>query len=115
MSALSELALAARDRVADGWCQGAYARNADGDATCSFDTAASVCALGAVASVAGRENALNVRDVETWSLLEQAFDSFAASRLRDPVQFWNDSPQRKHAEVIGLLDDFATWLKELGL
>lgn len=111
MTDLVEQALAARDRVAAGWCQLGYGRTADGTYLGASDphfatAAAEVCALGAACAVTGA----------AYSPLAEALNDFAHKRgvvrFGEAVGAWNDAAGRTQAEVIGLWDDFATYLKE---
>lgn len=111
MSDLVEQALAARDRVAAGWCQHAYGLDADGNTLNGLlddiaGEAEKVCVLGATVAVTG----------SITSPLAEALDRYAVSKglIRDghAVGYWNDNPNTTQAMAVGLMDDFATWLKE---
>lgn len=86
---------------ADGWCQGAYARNAAGGKVDELSEAAGRrCLLGALRRAAGNEVETPVGFTEAvWECYEQA----RLERLRPSLIAWQDAPGRTLAEVLGFL------------
>lgn len=91
-----EVLTAARAKIAQGWTQGACARDVDGDEVLqSSERATCWCASGAVyATCSGDRFAAS-----------DAFDSL--ERLvptRLGIAGYNDAPERTHADVLALMD-----------
>ena len=74
----------ARQKLQDGWCQGLYKR---GD---------SYCMLGAVGFLTGPAAPANVSYL--------ALDYIAKEIDTTSVSGWNDDPDRKHEEVLSVMD-----------
>lgn len=108
MTDLVEQALAARDRVAAGWCQNFLALRADGDWCWQPDDPDAVawCVRGAV--MAEKVEPLFM----DWFYENRATEAERRRHCIDAAVFWNNAPERTQAEVVALLDDFATHLKE---
>lgn len=97
MRATLDVLKEARALIADkGWCQGVYARNANGNATDLHGRhAAAFCAEGAMFCAAGEgfaENALSF------------FADAIPSGYRRGYLSWNDEPGRTKEEVLAAFD-----------
>jgi hypothetical protein len=104
------LLLATRGRVAQSWCQGADARDAQGaEVEPWVEEAASWSLLGAL--VAALEDEAERR--EELPLDELAEGLWALAELIDTgsVSEWNDAPQRTQAGVLRVLDHAAAALE----
>jgi hypothetical protein len=95
----SELLHEAGSLVIAGWCQGAEARTAEGDAVDVCDaTAARWSLLGALQAAAVRDEATRIEDI---GLAVAAI----AELIVDPsLAHWNDLPTRTQGVVADLLD-----------
>jgi hypothetical protein len=87
---------AARERVADGWCQGAFAQDDDGRAVgpASYD-ARRWSMLGAL---------LASWDGGTCDELGHAVTSLHASTEQSPLEVWNDRRGRTQMDVVAAFD-----------
>lgn len=98
-----DLLVQSRELVAQGWCQGADARDADGTSVDAWDSAAeSWSILGAIVAVLEREAATTG---------ELPLDQLAAAlyALADVIETdslvgWNDRPQRTAEDVVSAID-----------
>lgn len=83
----------ARSLIAEGWCQGVSAQDANGHCT-SVDSVHAVkwCIDGAFCASAG------VGYLEAIKCLSRAFDS------PQSIILWNDTPGRTQAEVLAAFD-----------
>lgn len=87
--------IAARAKIAQGWCQKALGRDKYGHAVTSLDPRAeSWCVIGALVAAAGR----NVDPVPAAARLELGLTGRAVSR-------WNDTKGRTQEQVLKLFDD----------
>ena len=115
--------ISAREKLAQGWCQRAQARKADGEATMPMDRdAVRHCLMGGVMCAAGvnsipigpkmgavakTPNEILMMEVVTLlsSVLPDDFE--LAYELHEPlyrIVKWNDWGDRRHEEVLDLLD-----------
>ena len=91
----------AKEKVAEGWCQGALARWSDGRVLATgpidagrLDTAAAVCVSGAIQNYVGT----------TDNHLEALAFMFLQLAIRDGAACWNDAPGRTQVEVLDAFD-----------
>lgn len=92
-----EIALAARDKVAQGWCQGTLARDTNGDTIApNAPSAVAWCQTGSaiVAATGERKESLTVL-MDLRRLTKQKLVK------------WNDTSGRTQAECIDLWDELA--------
>ena len=76
------------------WCQGAFAKNFDGDKTKSIDpSACSYCIMGAIRHQANDDFTAVLK---TWKYIESVIGTSA-------IAIWNDDPKRTHNEIIETL------------
>ena len=96
--------LAARDIVADGWCQKAPARTTDGRGVLANDPdAAAWCMAGAIEKVTGNDHVTDAhRFVYQYLADEKHIGLFG----------FNDTEGRTKWQVVGMLDEIATAAKE---
>lgn len=98
---VKELLIRARGRIEKGWCQGAYAKNADGDGVGATDPdATSFCIRGAILAVGPLD--YSVRS-PAYGLLENVVDRISQSPC-DSLAGYNDAPERTQAEVLAVFD-----------
>ena len=90
----------AKEKVAEGWCQGALARWSDGRVLATgpidagrLDTAAAVCVSGAIQNCVG-----------TNDNLEALAFMFLQRAIQDGAACWNDAPGRTQVEVLDAFD-----------
>lgn len=85
--------IAARAKIAQGWCQRAIARNAAGLPVNSNDPAAvSWCFIGALGAVVDSDSK---KFYATFNIVDP---------LQPQVSVWNDDPARTQADVLALFD-----------
>jgi len=90
-----EVLRGARAKIAQGWCQGASARDADGQLTgVTQPDACCWCAIGAVYAAAPLEPDSG----------DAAFEYLARVTPGHLIGTWNDDPSRTQAEVLALFD-----------
>lgn len=90
----------ARELVAQGWCQGAFARDADGESVGDLSSlACSWCATGAIRRAALELCSPCYGRLVFW----KAISRFGRRRMRD-IPGWNDHPGRTKAEVLRRFD-----------
>ena len=90
----------ARARVAAGWCQRAYARNASGrKCVMSSPAAARFCLVGAYLVRHGTRT----ENGKISRLLHRALPGSRPNHYKDPV-VWNDTRGRRKAEVLRVYD-----------
>jgi hypothetical protein len=97
MTALEAL-IKARAEIAEParWCQGAYARNSNGDQVCvGEEEACKFCGFGAIIRVTGSAE---------WSPVVLAASDFLDGAGRGLFITWQDSKRRKHADVMARFD-----------
>lgn len=93
MPRMKDLLIAARAKLAQGWCQGSYAVDDHGDATLvSGPGACAWCAEGAILAVTSADG--------PYHTLHRLVEKHADSHLAH----WNDHPGRTQAEVLALFD-----------
>lgn len=82
----------AREKVASGWTQRAFARNARGEAQSSLTPGAACwCSFGAIHSTDQGE-------------LGESAIAFFEQAIKANIVAWNDYSRRKHEEVIAAFD-----------
>jgi hypothetical protein len=92
-----------RRLVADSWCRGADARDADGSEVPPWDeTAASWSVLGAI--VAALEEAASLSGEVPLDELGAALYALAELIETDSLVEWNDDPRQTQASVLAVLD-----------
>jgi hypothetical protein len=97
---------AARELVAESWCSGADARDADGFEVEPWDdAAASWSLLGAMIAVLERD----ASQAEELPLAALGSALFALAELirTDSLADWNDDPRQTQGSVVALLDQAA--------
>lgn len=96
----------AADRCVRGWCQGAFAVDANGrEASTVGSAACRWCAAGSVHAEAREE----------WEETVPAVESFLARRnFHGGLVAWNDSGERTQSEVVATLRACAASLRETG-
>lgn len=98
-----ELLKAARERVAKGWCQGWFAKDAAGEETLEeLGDACAWCVRGAIYASAKHGEPESVS--AEMALHDTLKDSGAALSVVGPLEEWNDAPGRTQAEVLDLFD-----------
>ena len=113
--------ISAREKLAQGWCQRAQARKADSEATMPMDRdGVKHCLMGAVMYAAGvnsipigpkliavAQTPSEMLMMEVVTLLSSVLPDGLAYELNEPlyrVVHWNDWGDRRHEEVLDLLD-----------
>ena len=95
----------ARERVLKGWCQGAIARDKDGE-TIEFNSAVAVayCTTGGIAVVTG--GAFDLDTLETnffhWDVIKAFEDAndIGMDLGHDNIGWWNDGDDMTQAKVV---------------
>jgi hypothetical protein len=101
LTPVQDLLIRARERIEKGWCQGAYAKNADGDVVGATDPyATSFCIRGAILAVGPLDYAVRA---PAYGLLETVIDRISQSPC-DSLAGYNDTYERTHAEVLAVFD-----------
>jgi hypothetical protein len=107
---ISQALTYARVLLADGWCQGADARDERGEAVEPWDLEAVAWSLvGAVAAVANDAEAEIANVVERVSMAL----ALALDLPIDALRRWNDEPQRTRGDVLDACDRAVELLPEL--
>ena len=97
MSTTLDILVAARAKIAQGWCQGAYAKDAKGEATESLSPDAERwCSAGAITASTGAND---------FFAREAARDAFVKAIDAGNLALWNDAPGRTQAEVLAVFDE----------
>lgn len=107
-----DILIGARARVARGWTQGAYARDAQGrELSCSWhpDTEC-MCAVGAILASRGRASEACAVDALLASILDQI--PFQSDLPMTRIIRWNDAPSRTQADVLAAFDRAIAALQE---
>lgn len=100
-SPVKDLLTRARERIEKGWCQGAYAKAADGESVSACGPCAtSFCIRGAVLAVGPLDYAVRA---PAYNLLENIVDQITQSPC-DSLAGYNDAPGRTHAEILAVFD-----------
>lgn len=90
----------ARKLIQQGWCQEAYARDANGNKVEAVDeTAVCWCISGAILKAAGGYQGRHGEDAE------RVVDYFAVVIGTIDVSGWNDSPATTKEKVLKAIDD----------
>lgn len=101
---VAEIALHAKDLIADGWLQGESLRKDHrGKITAR-------CAMGALVAAIPMPNAAVLQ--ETYF---QCLSLFVEVIGSSGIAFWNDAPNRTKQDVLDAFDDMARLAKERGL
>ncbi len=101
MTPVQDLLIRARERIEKGWCQGACAKNADGDDVDATDPdATSFCIRGAILAVGPLGYAVRS---SAYGLLENVIDRVSKSPC-DSLAGYNDAYGRTHAEILSVFD-----------
>ena len=96
MNTTAEKLIAARKLIEQGWTQGTYARDANGeDVDATDDRAVCWCSYGAI---------VRAYD-EDFEAAEAARDVLRAAVGTKYAASWNDAPERTQAEVLQAFDD----------
>lgn len=94
---MKEELTAVRKLIEQGWTQGHYARNAEGDVADLMDNdACTFCLRGAIYRVTGYDEGKYLPIIQ---LLNSRVYSFPG------IINWNDAPGRTKAEVLDLIDE----------
>ena len=89
-----------RRRIEQGWCQGDWARDANGEPTPPWDeTAVSWCATGAALT-----EDCNDDDSGWWEALTQLKNVLIEQARGNDVPRWNDTKGRTRKEVLEVYD-----------
>lgn len=100
-SPVKDLLTRARERIEKGWCQGAYAKAADGESVSACGPCAtSFCIRGAVLAASPMDYPVRV---SAYILLENAVEQITQSP-GDSLAYYNDAHDRTHVEVLAVFD-----------
>jgi hypothetical protein len=92
-----EVLLAAKDKIMQGWCKGAFAKDLIGNTVNpESDKATRWCAVGAMMAVANDDNLL------VFGTLTNLFREYIGGHISLPD--WQDQPERTQEDVLQLFD-----------
>lgn len=101
MTSVKDLLIRARELIEKGWCQGAYAKDADGESVgATAQGATAFCIRGAILAVGPLDYAVRA---PAYNLLENIVDQITQSPC-DSLAGYNDAPGRTHAEILAVFD-----------